>query len=107
VHTRTPHKGGITAPAYRNALHQQAQSKVTTVAMAVFLTQRFAIAISVLLHAGVVSVRSAGRINVGICPKQKQPGVDLSERMMGIRQGNNGLEGWSGFRQREHCRLKL
>jgi hypothetical protein len=23
--------------------------------------------------------------------------------MMGIRQGSSGLEGWSGFRRREHA----
>jgi hypothetical protein len=35
--------------------------------------------------------------------KQKQPGADLSKRMMGIRQGSSGLEGWSGFSRREHA----
>jgi hypothetical protein len=35
--------------------------------------------------------------------KQKQPGADLSERMMGIRQGSSGLEGWSSFRRLEHA----
>jgi hypothetical protein len=38
-----------------------------------------------------------------VLDKQKQPGADLSERMMGIRQGSSGLEGWSSFRRREHA----
>ncbi|OCX11420.1 hypothetical protein BBI10_24860 [Pseudomonas graminis] len=33
----------------------------------------------------------------------KKPGVALSERMMGIRQGNGGLEFFSSFKRQQHA----